>query len=227
MSEHLPGPRATAAPAVERAEPAAGHRACPGTAAGAGECWCTRAPGFILTERDMLAAGSSCWDKENALENCLQTTVLLWEAGCAPGLSTQPGSTGWCCSPLPHPTDLPAGQAGSLTIPRRLASPPEPSEHQLKNQVWCCQGSEGVRGWLGREVSMVLGSTQPGEKTQQSLAEGRGSRRATQTLLILNDTAAERCRGAEEPSRRLLEGQGAGLQPPGLPVPGKGCHVEG
>lgn len=34
MSEHLPGPGATAAPAAERAEPAAGHRACLGTAAG-------------------------------------------------------------------------------------------------------------------------------------------------------------------------------------------------
>lgn len=73
-------------PAAERAEPAAGHRACPGTAAGAGDCRCTRALGFILTERDMLAAGSSCWDEENALENCLQTTALLREAGCA-----QPG----------------------------------------------------------------------------------------------------------------------------------------
>ena len=68
----------------------------------------------------------------------------------------------------------------------------------------------------------MLGSAQPGEKTQQSLAEGRGSRRVTQTSLILNDTEAERCRGAEELSGWLPEGQGAGLWPPGLPAPGKG-----
>lgn len=72
----------------------------------------------------------------------------------------------------------------------------------------------------------MLGSTQPGEKTQQSLAEGQGSRGVTQTLLILNDTEAKRYRGAEEPSTRLMEGQDMGLRPPGLPVPGKGCHAE-
>lgn len=116
--------------------------------------------------------------------------------------------------------DLLSGQVGSLPIPGRLASSPEPAEHQL-NQVRCCQGGEG------REVSAVRESAQPGEKTQQSLAEGRGSCRAAQTLLILNDTKAERCRGAEELSGWLPQGQGAGLHPPGLPTPGKECRVEG
>lgn len=72
----------------------------------------------------------------------------------------------------------------------------------------------------------MLGSEQAAEKTQQSLAEGRGSCRETQTLIILNDTEAERCRGVEERSRRLLEGQGTGLQPLGLRMPRKGCHGE-
>lgn len=137
-----------------------------------------------------------------------------------PGLSEQLGSMGWHCSPFLHPTDLLSGQVESLPIPGRLVSSPEPAEHQL-NQVQCCQGGKG------REVSTVQDNTQLGEKTQQSLAEGRGSRRAAQTLLILNDTKAERCRGAEELSGWLPQGQGAGLHPPGLPTPGKGCRVEG
>lgn len=72
----------------------------------------------------------------------------------------------------------------------------------------------------------MLGNKQVAVKMQQSLAEGRDSCRETQTLIILNDKKAERCRGFEEPSRRLLEGQGPGLQPLGLPMPRKGCHVE-
>lgn len=74
----------------------------------------------------------------------------------------------------------------------------------------------------------MLGSKQATVKTQQSLAEGQDSCRETQTLIILNDREeeAERCRGLEEPSRRLLEGQGTGLQPLGLPMPKKGCRVE-
>lgn len=48
-----------------------------------------------------------------------------------------------------------------------------------------------------------------------------------QTSLILSDTEAERCRGAGERRGQLLEEQGAGRQPPGLPAPREGCHVEG
>lgn len=70
----------------------------------------------------------------------------------------------------------------------------------------------------------MLGSAQPGEKTQQSLAEGRGSRGVTQTLLILNDTEAQGSGGAE----RAATGEaGRWAVVPVLPTPGKGCHVEG
>jgi len=72
----------------------------------------------------------------------------------------------------------------------------------------------------------VLGSAQLGEKTQQSLAEGRGSRRETQTVLISTDTEAASFRGRGL-SGRLPEGQGAGLRPPGLPAPGQGVTCEG
>lgn len=133
------------------------------------------------------------------------------------------GLTGRHHTVLLCPADTPGGQIGSVAIPGMVLSAPE----HWPNGVRCCGDGEGARVRLSREVSAVLGSTQPGEKTQQSLAEGRGSRRVMQTLLILNDTEAKRYKGAEEPSARLMERQDTGLQPPASPRPGRGVMWKG
>lgn len=61
---------------------------------------------------------------------------------------------------------------------------------------------------------MELGSAQPGEKAQQSLAEGRGSRQATQTLLILNDSEVQGGGGAERAGDGGAGHWAAAPQPP-------------
>lgn len=166
-----------------------------------------------------------CQDKENdrgKKRKCLQTTLLLWETGRTPELFVFNTAV---CSALVHAVDPQPARLALRPTLGRLVSLPEPAEQQLSRDG-CCWGGEGAgAGWAGGSVQ-CWGSEQATVKTQQSLAEGRGSCRETQTLIILNDKEAERCRGVEEPSRRLLEGQGTELQPLGLPMPRKGCHVE-
>lgn len=154
-----------------------------------------------------------CQDRENDLEKqCLQTTLLLWEAGCTAALS---GFNTAVCSALPH--------AVGHDQPDWPFAPPRAGWSRCLSSAAVAVREPGLSG---QGVSAVLESEQVAVKMQQSLAEGWGSCRETQTLVILNDKEVKRCRGVEKLSRRLVEGQGTRLQPLGLPMLRKGCHVE-
>lgn len=130
------------APAVERVELAAGHHACPGTAAGPPSA-AVPVPRALFSQKGIfwLLRAALNWRKK-----CLQTTLLLWEAGCTPELS---GFNMAACSALPHAVDLQAARLGLCHTLGGRVSLPEPAEQRLSRDR-CCWGGEGSRaGWAG------------------------------------------------------------------------------
>lgn len=210
MSEHLPGPAATAAPAAEPLnQPRCIMRALalllgPGTAA-------LPVPQALFSQKGIRWLQGAAAGTGKCPGKLFANNGVAVGGGCVPGLSAQPG-TGWHCSPLPHGHAAPtSSQAG-----------------------WHCHlitHSARLPGWR-RSVRLAgLGSQcSAGEQAtrRENTAEpgrGQGSRGAKQTLLILGDTRAERGRGAQELSRQLLEGQGVVAPQPHCAQ--GGCHVEG
>lgn len=130
------------AAAAERAEPAAGHRACPGTAAGPPSVAVPVPRAFILTERDLLAPGSSsartrkmpwkknvckqhcCCGRQGARRSspgstpqCAQHSRILWTRG-QPDWPFAPPWAGWyhCLSQLSS-SSAGTGAAGAAREP--------------------------------------------------------------------------------------------------------------
>lgn len=178
MSEHLPGPGARRA--------ARGHRACLGTAA----------LSAVPVPRPLFAQKGIFWLPAPALPpqgKCPGKKNVCKQRCCCGARRSCPGSTPRGAQ---HSRSL-----GTRNQPGWPALRPSPGRlASFLSQPSSSSAGTGIaEGCLGRGVSAGLGSERAAEKTQQSLADGRVSCREIQTVIISNDTEAQRCRGAEEP----------------------------
>ena len=153
-------------PAAERAEPAAGHRVSPGTAAAPGSA-AVPLPRALFSRKGMRWQRGAAAGARKMPGKTLKTTVLLREAGCVPG-----SPHGWVqrrgVARLAHVLRS-SGLAGPDPSPRRAGWHGRPSP---RNASWAGSGAAGVR--LGGRG----GQHGAGERTagRENTAEpGRGS----------------------------------------------------
>lgn len=143
MSEHLPGPGATAAPAAERAEPAAGHRACLGTAAGPPSA-AVPVPRALFSQKGifwLLGAALPGQGKRPGKKKyvCKQRYCCGRQSARRSSPGSTPQCVERCCSAFPHTVDSRPARLALRPTLGGLASLPEPAEHQLSQD-----GAAGV-----------------------------------------------------------------------------------
>lgn len=110
-------------PAAERAEPAAGHRACPGTAAGAGTAGVPRLRALFSQKGICWLQGAAAGTRKMPWTTVCKQLCCCGRQGVRRALRAA-GLTGRHCMVLLCPTDILGGQIGSVPIPGTVSLPP-------------------------------------------------------------------------------------------------------